>query len=107
MRQLEFGWFPPTSGDTTAYADPTERVAPSLEMFTSVVTAAETAGFECLLVPVAATCWDAYISSAVMIGHSRSIRMLVAERPGYVNPVLLAKMITALDQLSSGRVAVN
>ena len=43
MRQLEFGWFPPTSGDTTAYADPTERVAPSLEMFTSVVTAAETA----------------------------------------------------------------
>lgn len=107
MNRLEFGWFLPTSGDTTAYADPTQRVTPSLDMFKRVVTAAEAAGFEYMLIPVAATCWDAYISSAVMVGHSSSIRMLVAARPGYVNPVLLAKMITALDQLSGGRVAVN
>src|SRR3546814_18104867 len=76
-------------------------------MFDLVVTAAEAAGFEYMLVPVASACWDAYIASAVVIGRSRSIRMLVAARPGYVNPVLLAKMITAFDQLSGGRVAVN
>ncbi len=107
MRPLEFGWFLPTSGDTTCYGDETKRVPPSLEMFDRVAAAAEAAGFEYLLVPVSAACWDAYIASAVMIGRSRSIRMLVAARPGYVNPVLLAKMITALDQLSGGRVAVN
>ncbi|MFN4088165.1 MAG: LLM class flavin-dependent oxidoreductase [Alphaproteobacteria bacterium] len=107
MRPLEFGWFLPTSGDTTCYGDETKRVAPSLEMFDRVVAAAEAAGFQYLLVPVSAACWDAYIASAVMIGRSRSIRMLVAARPGYVNPVLLAKMITAFDQLSGGRVAVN
>src|SRR3546814_13938397 len=76
-------------------------------MFDLVVTAAEAAGFEYMLVPVASACWDAYIASAVVIGRSRSIRMLVAARPGYVDPVLLAKMITAFDQLSGGRVAVN
>jgi len=107
MKKLEFGWFLPTSGDTTAYADPTRLVAPSLDMFSRVVAAAEAAHFEYLLVPVAATCWDAYITSAMMLGRSQAIRMLVAARPGYVNPVLLAKMISALDQLSGGRVAVN
>ena len=107
MRPLEFGWFLPTSGDTTCYGDPAAQVSPSLEMFDRVVAAAEDAGFEYLLVPVSAACWDAYIASAVMVGRSRSIRMLVAARPGYIAPVLLAKMIAALDQLSGGRVSVN
>lgn len=110
MRPLEFGWFLPTSGDTTAYADRGKAVPPSLEMFdrvVRVVRAAEAAGFEYMLVPVANVCWDAYITSAMMIGRSKSIRMLVAARPGYVNPVLLAKMIAAFDQLSGGRVSVN
>ena len=60
-----------------------------------------------MLVPVAAACWEAWISSAIMIGRSKSIRMLVAARPGYVNPVLLAKMVATFDQLSGGRLAVN
>jgi len=107
MKKLEFGWFLPTSGDTISYGDPVRLVAPSHEMFSRVVAAAEAARFEYLLVPVASTCWDAYITSAMMLGRSQTIRMLVAARPGYVNPVLLAKMISALDQLSGGRVAVN
>lgn len=107
MRQLEFGWFLPTAGDTTAYADRDATVPPSMAMFDRVVAAAEKAGFEYLLVPVSWTCWDAYICSAMVLARSRTIRMLVAARPGYMNPVLLARMIAAMDQLSDGRVAVN
>jgi alkanesulfonate monooxygenase len=107
MKQLEFGWFLPTSGDTTAYADRDASVPASMTMFDRVATAAEKAGFEYLLVPVATTCWDAYIASAMVLARSKSIRMLVAARPGYMNPVLLARMIAAMDQLSGGRVAVN
>ena len=44
MRQLEFGWFLPTAGDTTAYADRDADVPPSLEMFDRIVAAAEAAG---------------------------------------------------------------
>ncbi len=107
MRPLEFGWFLPTAGDTTSYGDAMRMVGPSLDLFTRVVAAAEAAKFEYLLVPVATTCWDAYVTGAMMLGRSNSIRMLIAARPGYVNPVLLAKMISTLDQLSGGRVAVN
>ena len=101
----EFGWFLPTSGDTTCYGDTTCPVPPSLEMFDRVRAAAEAGGFEYLLVPVDASCWDAYICSAMMLARSQSIRMLVAARPGYINPVLLGKMITAMDQLSGGRIS--
>ncbi len=44
MNRLEFSWFLPTFGDTTAYADPTQRVTPSLDMFKCVVTVARPPG---------------------------------------------------------------
>ena len=61
-----------------------------------------------MLVPVQTACWEAWISSsAMMVARSKSIRMLVAARPSYINPVLLAKMIAAFDQLSGGRICIN
>ena len=107
MRRLEFGWFLPTAGDTTAYGVADALVPPSLPLFDKVVQAAEAAGFEYMLVPVQTACWEAWISSAMMVARSKSIRMLVAARPSYINPVLLAKMIAAFDQLSGGRVCIN
>ena len=106
-KRLEFGWFLPTAGDTTAYGLANAQVAPSLELFDKVVAAAEAAGFEYMLVPVQTACWEAWISSAMMVARSKSIRMLVAARPSYINPVLLAKMISAFDQLSGGRICIN
>jgi alkanesulfonate monooxygenase len=106
-KRLEFGWFLPTAGDTTAYGVASAQVAPSLELFDKVTAAAEAAGFEYMLVPVQTACWEAWISSAMMVARSKSIRMLVAARPSYINPVLLAKMVTAFDQLSSGRICIN
>ena len=106
-KRLEFGWFLPTAGDTTAYGLPSAQVPPSLELFDRIVGAAEAAGFEYMLVPVQTACWEAWISSAMMVARSKSMRMLVAARPSYINPVLLAKMITAFDQLSGGRICIN
>jgi alkanesulfonate monooxygenase len=106
-RRLEFGWFLPTAGDTTAYGLASAQVAPSLDLFDAVVEKAEAAGFEYMLVPVQTACWEAWISSAMMVARSKSMRMLVAARPSYINPVLLAKMITAFDQLSGGRICIN
>ena len=105
--QLEFGWFLPTAGDTTCYGDRTKWILPSAEMFDRVVLAAEAAGFEYFLVPVAAACWEAWISSAMAVAKTKRIKALVAARPGYVSPVQLAKMGATFDQLSSGRLAVN
>jgi alkanesulfonate monooxygenase len=106
MKNLEFGWFLPTRGDTLDYAIP-QQVPPSLGMFERVVKTAEDNGFEYILLPVSADCWDAWLTSALLIRQTKSIRMLVAARPSYINPVLLAKMIATYDQMSEGRISIN
>ncbi len=107
MRPLEFGWYLPTHGDTTAFNDPAAEIGPSLDLFDRVVRAAEGAGFEYLLIPVGVSCWEAYMAGAYMAARSETIRPLIAARPGYINPVMLAKMVSTLDHLSRGRVSVN
>ena len=39
-KRLEFGWFLPTAGDTTAYGLPSAQVPPSLDLFDKIVGAA-------------------------------------------------------------------
>src|ERR1700730_17827016 len=107
MRPLEFGWYLPTHGDTTAYGVAAAEVAGSPELCERVVSAAEAAGFEYLLVPVGSTWWEAWISGAFMAARSQTIKPLIAARPGYINPVLLAKMISTFDQMSGGRICIN
>jgi len=105
-KMLEFGWFIPTRGDSLDYNEPHQR-PPSAEMFERVVVAAENNGFEYVLLPVSASCWDAWMASAFLIAKTRSIKMLVAARPTYINPVLLAKIIATYDQMSKGRISIN
>ena len=104
---LEFGWFMPTWGDTTCYGDKDAFIQPSADLFDRVIVAAEAAGFEYFLVPVASTCWEAWIASAMAVAKTKRIKALVAARPGYVSPVQLAKMGATFDQLSGGRLSVN
>jgi len=51
MRPLEFGWYLPTHGDTTAYGLMEAQIPGSPELCERVVQAAEAAGFEYLLIP--------------------------------------------------------
>lgn len=106
QRPLEFGWFLPTRGDTDDYGEP-HKIAAGMDMFERVAKAAEAAGFEYMLIPVGHLCWDAWMTGALMAGRTSKMRMLIAARPSYINPVLLAKMIATFDRLSGGRISVN
>jgi len=106
-RTLEFGWFLPTAGDSESFGVPEASIPVDAGHMQRVVSAAEAAGFEYLLIPVASACWEAYMTGAFVTARSETIMPLIAARPGYINPVLLAKMIATLDQLSGGRVSVN
>lgn len=103
---LRFGWFIPTAGDTEQLGDPTQ-MPPSMELFESVAHAAEEAGFEYVLVPVQTACWEAYISCAFVAARTKRLSMLLAARAGFIEPTVMAKMISTFDQLSGGRVKVN
>src|SRR5437762_13063735 len=107
MRPLECVCYLPTHGDTTAYGVPSAQVAGSTELCERVVAAAEAAKFEYLLIPVGSTCWEAWISGAFMAARSRSIKPLIAARRGYINPVLMARVISTFDQMSGGRICIN
>src|SRR2546430_14090792 len=107
MRPLEFGWYPPTQGDTTAYGLMDGQIPGSPELCDRVVQAAEAAGFEYLLIPVGSVCWEAWITGAFMAARSSSIKPLIAARAGYINPVLLAKMGSAVDPAAGRRTCHN
>lgn len=105
--QLHFGWFIPTSGDTTAFGVASATIPPSMEHFVRVATAAERAGFEYALVPVQTACWEAWISCAMIAARTERLKLLVAARPGFIAPTVMAKMISTFDQLTGGRVYIN
>ena len=79
MRKLEFGWFLPTAGDTTAYGVASAQIAPSLELFDKVTAAAEAAGFEYMRASARAT-GSAGIRCGVGYLSSRYSRMIVESK---------------------------
>lgn len=106
---LRFGWFIPTYGDAatlTPGADD-ERIPPGIDLFVDVAEAAERAGFDYALVPVAVGCWEAWISCAMVAARTTKLKLLVAARPGYIVPTMMAKMISTFDQLTNGRIYIN
>jgi alkanesulfonate monooxygenase len=105
--RLEFGWFVPTAGDTTAFGVPGASIPPTLDHFTAVALAAEKAGFEYALVPVQTRCYEAWVACSMMAARTTKLKMLVAARPGYIQPATMAKMVTTFDQLTGGRICVN
>ena len=104
---LRFGWYIPTHGDGATVGDPATFIPPTPELFLRVAKAAEAAGFEYCLVPVLATCWDAWVVTAMVSAQTERMTMLVAARPGLIAPTVSAKMVSTFDQMSRGRIAVN
>jgi alkanesulfonate monooxygenase len=92
----------PTAGDTSAFGVPGASIPPSLDHFTAVARAAEGAGFEYALVPVQTRCYEAWVACSMISARTERLKMLVAARPGYIQPATMAKMVTTFDQLSSG-----
>jgi len=107
MTDLTFGWFLPTSGDSTCLANPDERIPPGPELFDEVVDTVDKAGFKYLLLPVNTTCWEATVIGSYYAARTKNVAPLIAMRSGYCNPTLSAKMYATLDRISGGRLCIN
>jgi len=104
---LTFGWFLPTSGDTTCFGDPAARIPQSSAVFDEIVAAVDEGGYKYLLMPVNATCWEATVVGSYYAARTKNVAPLIALRSGYCNPTLAAKMFATLDQMSGGRLCIN
>ncbi len=107
MNDLTFGWFLPTSGDSTCLGDANAHIPQSRALFDEIVDVVDEAGFAYMLMPVNAACWEATVTGAFYLARTRNVAPLIALRSAYCNPVLSAKMFATMDQLSGGRLCIN
>ncbi|WP_067621003.1 LLM class flavin-dependent oxidoreductase [Alicyclobacillus acidiphilus] len=104
--EIEFGWFIPTSGDGPYIGVPPEREA-TLDYMIDVAQAAEAAGFTFALIPTGSTCIDGWVLAGAIVARTKTFKPLVAMRPGFISPVLAARMAGSLDYISNGRALIN
>ncbi|MDN4591069.1 alkanesulfonate monooxygenase, FMNH(2)-dependent [Xenophilus aerolatus] len=104
---MQIFWFLPTHGDSR-YLGSTEGARPvDLAYLQQVAGAADTLGYEGVLIPTGRSCEDPWIVASSLIGATKRLKFLVAVRPGLHQPALAARMAASFDRLSGGRLLVN
>jgi len=78
-----------------------------LKYLVQLAQAAEINGFEAVLTPTGQWCEDAWLTTAMLIGSTESLKYLVALRPGLVSPTLAAQMAATFQWQSQGRLLLN
>ncbi|WP_280151625.1 FMNH2-dependent alkanesulfonate monooxygenase [Piscinibacter sp. XHJ-5] len=100
-------WFIPTHGDARYLGTAKGARAASFGYFKQVAIAADSLGYEGVLIPTGRSCEDSWVLAASLIDATRDLKFLVALRPGLVQPSQSARMAATLDRLSGGRLLVN
>lgn len=67
----------------------------------------EHAGFDMALVGYSSSSAEGFLVAQHAAAHTDSIGYLVAHRPGFVAPTLMARKIATFDQITRGRLAVH
>jgi alkanesulfonate monooxygenase len=100
-------WFIPTHGDSR-YLGTTEGArAADADYFRQIAVAADTLGYEGVLLPTGRSCEDAWVVASSLIPATKRLKFLVAIRPGLSSPGLAARMASTFDRLSGGRLLIN
>ncbi len=110
---LHFHWFLPTYGDSRnlmagghGSSMAGDRPA-TLRYLNQIGAAAESNGFESVLTPTGAWCEDAWLTTAMMLETTETLKFLVALRPGLLSPTLAAQMAATFQWQSQGRLLLN
>ena len=104
---MQIFWFLPTHGDSRYLGTAEGARAVDLDYLQQVAGAADSLGYEGVLIPTGRSCEDPWVIAASLIGSTERLKFLVAVRPGLHQPSLAARMAATFDRLSGGRVLVN
>ncbi|BBY06424.1 LLM class flavin-dependent oxidoreductase [Mycobacterium noviomagense] len=110
---IHLHWFLPTYGDSRdliagGHGSTMRGDRPAdLRYLTQLAHAAEINGFEAVLTPTGQWCEDAWLSTAMLVDATESLKFLVALRPGLVSPTLAAQMAATFQWQSGGRLLLN
>ena len=100
-------WFLPTFGDGRYLGSPESREAGDFPYLKQIAVAADSLGFEGVLIPTGRSCEDSWLIASALAPLTERLRFLVAVRPGVLSPTQAARMTATLDRLSGGRVLIN
>ena len=113
---VEFSWHVPVEGDGQWLSTPAPERLPTWDYHRRVAQNAERLGFDTILVPTAfsngqyaveSPVVDSWTLATALAAVTKRIRILVAQRPGFINPGVAAMMAATFDDVSSGRLAYN
>lgn len=104
---MQIFWFIPTHGDSRYLG--TSKGARQLthDYLQQVAVAADSLGYEGVLIPTGRSCEDPWVIASSLIGATKRLKFLVAVRPGLHQPALAARMAATFDRLSGGRLLIN
>lgn len=67
----------------------------------------EAAGYDMALVGYSSSSAEGFLVALHAAHHTERLKLLVAHRPGFVQPTLMARKIATFDQLTRGRLAIH
>jgi len=100
-------WFIPTHGDSRYLGTAHGARQLSPEYLQQVAVAADSLGYEGVLIPTGRSCEDPWVIASSLLPVTKRLKFLVAVRPGLHQPALAARMAATFDRLSGGRLLIN
>lgn len=104
---LDVFWFLPTSGDTRYLGKSSSGRPPTLDYLRQVAVAADTLGYDGILIPTGSGCLDPWVTASQGAAATRRLKLLVALRTALTKPTAAARSAATLDQASQGRLLLN
>lgn len=104
---MQIFWFIPTHGDSRYLGTADGARQLSHDYLKQVAIAADSLGYEGVLIPTGRSCEDPWVVASSLIAVTRNLKFLVAVRPGLHQPSLAARMAASFDRLSGGRLLIN
>jgi alkanesulfonate monooxygenase len=100
-------WFIPTHGDSRYLGTAQGARVADFSYFKQVAVAADSLGYEGVLIPTGRSCEDPWTVASSLIDATRRLKFLVALRPGLITPSQYARIASTFDRLSGGRLLIN
>ena len=104
---MKIFWFIPTHGDSRYLGTAKGARQLSTEYLQQVAVAADSLGYEGVLIPTGRSCEDPWVIASSLLPITKRLKFLVAVRPGLHQPALAARMAATFDRLSGGRLLIN
>jgi alkanesulfonate monooxygenase len=92
-------WFLPTHGDSRYLGTSEGARQVDYNYLQQVAVAADTLGYDGVLLPTGRSCEDAWVVASSLIGCTKQLKFLVAIRPGIISPTVSARQAATPRQM--------